>query len=400
MTDQLVETTPGTGPARSRSPDLSGDVGAGSERAELRRLSKLFLNASSEAGASGELPLYLPPCPRFYAQGVIEGPRKLFERMMDSRGWGYLQGATWGVGASTLIEDSEWVDGAEAGGGRWPFLHCKVSRVSKSVSHLLDALGARVGIPFAPHAARYSCPMRLATEVVDKLVMLRVQVLVLDHVHHLLPEPLGLVEEIVREGRGHIGFVLSAPEDPRKVLRGVPGLTSSMTHDPVLLRPYGEADILEILPQVGLAPPTIDVDDPADADLAHAVWKVTRGHVARMEPLFRTMLALQRPGEPADAELVHTAAAFAAGMTELKARQVPEGERRWSWEPDVSYSLAVDSLPSTREGEPKPKELPDGPPIATERERRLRHERDQAARAETIQQRETRPRRKRRRNER
>ena len=400
MTDQLIEATPGTGPTRSRSPDPSDDVGAGSERAELRRLSKLFLSASSEAGAPAELPLYLPACPRFYASGVIEGPRRLFERIMDSRGWGYLQGATWGVGASTLIEDSEWVAQEEAGGGRWPFLHCKVSRVSKSVTHFLDALGARVGIPFAPLAARYSCPMRLATEVVDKLAMLRVQVLVVDHVHHLLPEPLGLVEEIVREGRGHIGFVLSAPEDPRRVLRGVPGLTSSMTHDPVLLRPYGEEDIIEILPQVGLAPPFIDLDDPADADLAHAVWQVTRGHAARMEPLFRTMLALQRAGEPADAELVHTAATFAAGMTELRARQVPEGMRRRPWEPDVIYNLAVDSPPRSRKKEPKPKELLDRPPIATERERRLRHERDQAARAETIQRRETRPRRERRRNER
>lgn len=404
--DQRALPAPRNGDESGVHPDPETSVGRlpGGASSQAARLADTFFGdedpfARPARASANEL----PECPHFYASSVIAPTKDALDPVVRNGALVYLQGAAVGVGMSTFLADYAEAAAERAGPGEQPVVYWRVSRDLTGPWKALESLIHCVGASLSNTQMRFRAASVMRDQFLQVLRTLRVRALLIDHVHLLPPPVLGWLAGLIWTARRRqkdpglspIGFALAAPQDPRLALGREPEVATTVNLAPTILKPYTPSDIAEILPAVGFAQESFRRSRWGLEALAEEVWELTQGHVARMNPLFRIMLNLERyyGGAVPLSTLVTSATTMAEGVSELRARRVRDP--RWEWEGAYTWHVEVpppgaspnkDETATTDEDPPKKK-------TKTKRERDLAERRDQQARAETLRERRTRERR-------
>lgn len=362
------------------------------EDSDFHRVARLLADID-EDGVSPVVET-LPACPRFFARDVFSGARARLRLASLSGGFTYFQGAVEGVGLSTFLSESAWVARTQTNGVQTPLLYWRVRESSAKPSKLIRSLSHRLGAPISHAAIRLEDTGELAEDILQALRAHRVRTIIVDHIHHLSEYSKAVLEDLMwatdpentRGSRGphqphRISFIFASHLDPADTLGELPSLAAKLDFSPTVVEPYRLEDIAAVLHQIGLSWGPVDLDDPDDRGLVEAVFNETRGHVARMNPLFRAMLAVRRDDERPMATLVHHALHFCEGISDLRWEIRAESERRWDWESDLDFWLDVPRRRTRRTTKANP-----GPPpkALTPSQRATRKKAEQKASAASL----------------
>ena len=369
------------------SSSLPVPRGARSTVESVERVASLLGYEAPESGL--EVVSSYPPCPTFYAPRVVEGPRNALDRARSGHMLLYLQGAALGVGVSQFLKDYAAVASARAPAGIFPVLRLALLSTAARPRVFLDALGGAVGLRLSRSSLSLRDASTIAEEIMVGVRMLGVEVLVVDHAEKLSPVGMEILAHLVselarprptyRSSSGvHLSLVLASHVDPRRVLSTE--LASSLDLNPVPFDVYTGDDIAAVLPQVGLAEAESDASAEAAAELIEAIERETHGHVARMNRLFRCMLAVKPADMPVSAELIRYAGGITRGITELASR--PVADRVWDWQPTKGYEVTIPMASASEKAAVPAAKLPSPPePESLARVKKLREDR---ARAEAV----------------
>lgn len=350
----------------------------------FRRIAQL-LHALRDDGLSTSVKA-LPECPRFYAPAVYHQAAAQLDLALASGAFCYFLGAVEGVGLSTYLADEAAMARDEAPGTQTPILYWRLNPSSARPSKLVRSISHRLGAPISHAAVRLEDTSELAEGILEALRTHRVRLVVVDHAHYLSLYAKAVLEDLMwatdpKNTRGlpgpqqpqRISFIFISHLHPAYVLGDRPGLAARVDLSPTVVEPYRLEDIAAVLPQVGLSWGAVDLHDADDRSLVEAIYDVTKGHVSRMNPLFRAMLAVRQPLERPGRALVQHALCFSEGVSELHRYERGNRERRWGWESDTDYWIEA-PRPRPMRSAPAAEQAPPKEPKPSERKARKRAE--------------------------
>ena len=299
--------------------------------------------------------------PRMYTPLVHGRVHKTLFQVMAGGTRLYMHGAAVGVGASMLATDTGRSFNARAKDRALPqrAVYLDVTAGIATEKDLLEALCRSVKAPLTFSERRNRSTYSIGERVVAAIHLLKIEVIILDHVHNASPRARGVVADLLRmtdpnyqvsidvdshtPPNGRLGIVVVDHQEPELLFKDHVDVLALLQGNYVSLDPYTSVEALgDILRQASVGMEDWDISDPADAEFTEHLLKATDGLIANIAgtlQLVDVVMATNNIRRP-DISVLHMALRSYRKMTHLIAGKGSTGQTYFDTIPALSVRSA------------------------------------------------------------
>lgn len=341
------------------------------EPGEVLRVASQLFGRADPSTLSGYLRLHHPDLRHVYPPRLMQPneatpplPFLLAESVVN--GWPlFLQGASLGVGASTLAADFARAFNTRAAAARDPrrVLYVRLLPRCRKPKDLLDAILTALHAPVTHTELRFRSNNSLVLRLFMTAVLARVAVIVVDHVANTTDDVRAFLGELLqvmdptyhvpldpadRLLASRVGLVLVDDQPPEVLFRQVPQALLGLRGRFGVLEPYTTVE------QVGQALRLADVGmddwdpaDPDDLETAQLILQCTSGLVAQMNPFLSLLDRLSKRARVRPCpETVHAVLPYHREMVRLMSLPTIAADGS----PGATFSTRAHRTPAARGG--------------------------------------------------